>query len=242
MGRRTLLLIASILVAALGTALIWLYVQGADTRAQAGEVQVPVYVAKTTVEAGTRARDVQLAVKSVPSSWVSPFGNDVITTQSEIKGWTATKLVPGMPLLKDQFQDAPVTPTPPVQLDPRKIAIQLSLPDPQRLAGLLQPGSYIRIYAAVKSSSGKVSTAVVLLPKVKVLASGPVTQANGQNTTTQGTTTQTVPQANVTLEVDNNQALRLVGAQTQDSGDNKLWFGLLGERTPAPDLTNGSAG
>ena len=40
MGRRTLLLIASILVAALGTALIWLYVQGADTRAQAGEAQV----------------------------------------------------------------------------------------------------------------------------------------------------------------------------------------------------------
>jgi pilus assembly protein CpaB len=33
MGRRTLLLIASILVAALGTALIWLYVQGADNRA-----------------------------------------------------------------------------------------------------------------------------------------------------------------------------------------------------------------
>jgi hypothetical protein len=33
MGRRTLLLIASILVAALGTALIGVYVQKADTRA-----------------------------------------------------------------------------------------------------------------------------------------------------------------------------------------------------------------
>ena len=36
MGRRTLLLIASILVAALGTALIWLYVQGADEPCAAG--------------------------------------------------------------------------------------------------------------------------------------------------------------------------------------------------------------
>ena len=52
MGRRTLLLIASILVAALGTALIWLYVQGADTRAVSGETEVPVYVATRNVSMG----------------------------------------------------------------------------------------------------------------------------------------------------------------------------------------------
>ena len=56
MGRRTLLLIASILVAALGTALIWLYVQGADSRAEATTTQVEVVVARTWQEHPTRVR------------------------------------------------------------------------------------------------------------------------------------------------------------------------------------------
>ena len=41
MARRTLLIIASILLAALGTALIWLYVQGAENRAQQNPELVP---------------------------------------------------------------------------------------------------------------------------------------------------------------------------------------------------------
>ena len=48
MGRRTLLLIASILIAAVGTALIGLYVRGADNRAQQTEGMVSALVATET--------------------------------------------------------------------------------------------------------------------------------------------------------------------------------------------------
>ena len=52
MARRTLLIIASILLAALGTALIWLYVQGAENRAQQNADLVPALFLTQNVPAG----------------------------------------------------------------------------------------------------------------------------------------------------------------------------------------------
>src|SRR5919202_6555261 len=136
MGRRTLLLIASLLVAALGTSLIWLYVQGAEARAQAGEAQVQVLVSGDTVQAGAPPSDVQPQFRRFPQSFVQSFGSQIITNPTKIRGYAMTRIIAGMPLLEDQFGSAPLQPTPPVQLDPEKLAMQVSLPDPQRLAGL----------------------------------------------------------------------------------------------------------
>ena len=55
MGRRTLLLITSILIAAVGTALVAIYVRGADERAEADADLVEVLVATKPVTAGTPA-------------------------------------------------------------------------------------------------------------------------------------------------------------------------------------------
>ena len=57
MGRRTLLLIAALVVAALGTTGIFLYVNGVDERAEAGYDLVEVLVATTPIAAGTSAQD-----------------------------------------------------------------------------------------------------------------------------------------------------------------------------------------
>jgi pilus assembly protein CpaB len=236
MGRRTLLLIASILVAALGTALIWLYVQGADTRAQAGEGQVQVIVSSNTVDAGTSANAIPLRQRSFPRSFVESFGPSLIKDPSKIQGFALTRIVAGMPLVADQFGNAPTTPTPAVQFDPTKLVMQVSLPDPQRLAGILQPGDLIRIFAAQQSGT-KVPEAKVLLDKVKVVASGPVA-ATPNNSATGGRAQ--VPQAIVTLEVDNQQALTLVQTQSQGSGGNNLWFGLLGTKTPPVQVVGGT--
>ena len=70
-------------------------------------------------------------------------------------------------------------------------------------------------------------TPQVLLNKVKVLASGPVTQPDG-TAPAKGQ----IPQAIVTLEVTNPQAIKLVAAQAQGGGGS-LWFGLLGDQTPS---------
>ena len=53
MGRRTLLLIAALVVAALGTGLVFLYAQNAQNSAQEGQQLVEVLVAKAKIELGT---------------------------------------------------------------------------------------------------------------------------------------------------------------------------------------------
>lgn len=231
MGRRTLLLIASILVAALGTALIWLYVQGADSRAQAGEAQVQVLVSADTVQAGEPASSVQPRLRKFPQSFVQAFGSELITDPTKIKGYAMTRIVAGTPLLQDQFGASPLAPTPPVQLDPTKLALQVSLPDPQRLAGLLQPGSLIRIYVATGDRT--TTSAKILMDHVRVLASGPVTGSDGSSTA-KGQ----VPQAIVTLELSDDEAKQLVATQAQASGGNNLWFGLLGSQLAGTDASN----
>jgi pilus assembly protein CpaB len=234
MGRRTLLLIASILVAALGTALIWLYVQGADSRAQAGEVQVQVYVATRSLSAGDPVDGSIATRKSFPQSVADAFGAQRVRSPAEITGFAKTDIVPGMPLLTSQFTSQQSSPTPAVALAKNEVAMQLTLPDPQRLAGLLQPGSRIRVYAPMTEGSKK--GVGVLFQNVRVLTSGPVT-----NTATGAKTN--VPQAIVTLALNKDQARALAFAETSAGGaGGSMWFALLpssdAPNDDSPDLTS----
>ncbi len=52
MGRRTILLITALVVAALGTVLVFLYVQSADDRAAEGQAQVEVLFATQEIPVG----------------------------------------------------------------------------------------------------------------------------------------------------------------------------------------------
>jgi pilus assembly protein CpaB len=221
MGRRTLLLIASILVAALGTALIWLYVQGADTRAVASENQVSVYVAAHAVPAGQAVEPGLAVVKPFPKSVVSPLAAGLVTSTSQIKGFAKTDIAAGLPLLTSQFAGQPTAPAPAVDLAPNEVAMQVTLPDPQRLAGLLQPGSHIRVYSAMRGTSGGKAGAGVLFQNVRVLTVGPATGT----TSTTSTTKSEVPQAIVTLALKKQQPKALVLAQAAGAGT--MWFGLL---------------
>ena len=244
MGRRTLLLIASILVAALGTALIWLYVQGADNRAAAGTAQVQVLVAGNSVKAGQPASQVRPEQRLMPQTLVSSLGASVLTDPAQIKGFTRTDVVQGLPLLKDQFSAGDVAAAPPLEgLPPNMVAMQVTLPDPQRLVGLLQPGSKIRVYAGLQDKNDeKKKYAAVLFNQVTVLQAGvPTTasttamQPNSAGATTSAGTTPDVPQAIVTLALDNEQAKSLVFAQSSTGGSAALYFGLLGTNVTPDD-------
>jgi pilus assembly protein CpaB len=232
MGRRTLLLIASILVAALGTALIWLYVQGADTRAVSSESQVPVYVAAQPLTAGQQVGPQIALVKQFPQSAVAALGANLVTNTSEIKGFAKTDIAPGLPLLTSQFTGQQVSPAPAVNLGPDEVAMQVTLPDPQRLAGLLQPGSHIRVYAQMKGKGSSTSGVGVLFQNVRVLSVGPATGTAGTSGTT-GTAKADVPQAIITLALKDKQPKALVLAM--GSGGGTLWFGLLPTDKAGPD-------
>jgi len=234
MGRRTLLLIASILVAALGTALIWLYVQGADSRAEAGEAQVQVYLATGDVAAGKPVDGTLGARKTLPLSVAGAFGTGLVSSPSEIKGFARTDIVRGMPLLRSQFTDSQTSPVPAVDLRQGEQAMEVTLPDPQRLAGLLQPGSRIRVYAPMQTKKG--NGVGVLLQNVRVLTSGPVTD------TTPGAKPN-VPQAIVTLALNTAQARALTFAETSAGGaGGALWFALLPNTNVGDDTSGLTAG
>jgi pilus assembly protein CpaB len=242
MGRRTLLLIASILVAALGTALIWLYVQGADTRAAENTSQVKVYVAANTVRAGQPASQVKPEQQLLPQTLVDSLAGSLLTDPSQIKGFTRTDVVAGLPLLKDQFSGEALAAAPPLEgLPPDLVAMQVTLPDPQRLVGLLQPGSKIRVYAGLQDKKNeKEKFAAVLFNSVTVLQAGiPVaagTPSGNSGTATTGTSgTANVPQAIVTLALTNDQAKSLVYAQSSTGGSAALYFGLLGSSVKPDD-------
>jgi pilus assembly protein CpaB len=63
MGRRTLLMIAAIVIAALGAGMIFLYVQGINDRAQADQEPREVLAATKQIEAGESIDDAVAAGK-----------------------------------------------------------------------------------------------------------------------------------------------------------------------------------
>ena len=63
MGRRTVLLIVAALVAVLGTGMVFLYVRGADDRAEAGQAPVQVLKAVAQIEPGETLAAAQAAGK-----------------------------------------------------------------------------------------------------------------------------------------------------------------------------------
>jgi pilus assembly protein CpaB len=236
MERRTLLLIASILVAALGTALVWLYVQGADQRAQQGQARVQVYVATTAFDANTPAATVQgrAQLKSFSQESLQGVSGLVRNFNQIADQRTKTAIVPGLPLLEAQFSEAGGAPEAPVALSADMLAFQVQLGDPQRVAGVLRPGSSVAVFAATGDGKSPASMrAFAVLENVRVLAAEGATGAPAR-TQTQGraarSATEEVPKSSVTLEVSQEQAKKLVLAQAQGGAVNTLWFALRGDK------------
>lgn len=221
MGRRTLLLIAALVVAALGTTGIFLYVNGVDERAAAGYDLVELLVATAPIAAGTPAQDAEDlgAFELRRFTRDSVEGLPALRTISQIRDLVAVApIAVGSPILATQFGspgESAVLPIP-----GGKLAVSLQLDDPQRVAGFVEPGSNVVVFftsATPGSDGGQLSTRV-LLPTVPVIAAGATTlvateAGNGEQLT----------KALLTVAVDQKEAQKLVYAQ--DNG--KITFGLI---------------
>lgn len=227
MGRRTILLIAAILVAATGTALVFLYARGADQRALGDQKLVPVLVATKDVAAGTSVAAAVSAgsfeKRQIASNSVVP---QALADTKSIAGLTfLTAMVPGEQLLRTRVgkpQDQVRLPIP-----DGKLGISVQLDDPARVADFVAPGSEVAVFATVTpaagADAGKQFTRM-LLPRITVLAVGATTtistttsQPNGQQQTS------TVPKTILTLALTQPEAQKIVFA----SQTGKLYFGLL---------------
>jgi pilus assembly protein CpaB len=217
------LLIAALVVAALGTVLIFVYVKNADDRAQADAAPVDVLVATQEVAAGTTAADASndgaFEIQTVPSSAAAEGALPDISVISDQVA--LSPIYPGQQILVQMF-GPPGAASSGLSVPKGKLAMSVQLGDPERVAGFVAPGSEVTIFY----TTGKKT--VVLIPKINILATGATTLATEVTTDETGeSTTSEIPQAILTLETDQIQAQRIINGQTNGS----LYFGILGTGT-----------
>jgi pilus assembly protein CpaB len=229
-GRRLALLIAAVLVAALGTVLVFVYVQKADDRALADQKPVKVLVAKTAVSAGTRVIDAANAgsflEKEIPASALVP---GALSSIDPVKDQVALgSIFPGQQLLTAMF-GATASVDAAIAIPAGQIAVSFSFNDPARVAGFVQPGSQVAVFVSytdptVKGPFGK--GVRILLPKMTVIAVGPTTITPPADPAKANPEAQ--PRAMLTLAATQLQAEKLIFAT---NGGGSLYLGLLNDRS-----------
>jgi pilus assembly protein CpaB len=219
------LLIAALVVAALGTVLIFVYVQNADERAQDDAAPVDVLVATQQVAAGTTAADASndgaFEIQTVPSSAQAEGALSDITIVSDQVA--LSPIFPGQQILAQMF-GPPGGETDGLNVPKDKLAMSVQLGDPERVAGFVAPGSEVTIFWTPASGD----PTVVIIPKANVLATGATTLATQVVVDETGeSTTSEIPQAIITLEANQIEAQRIINGQA----NGELYFGLLGQGT-----------
>ncbi len=239
MGRRSVLLIVAVVIAALGAAMVFLYVQGINDRAVADQTPVQVLAATDQIEAGETIEAAQSAGKlnlvEVPRANVLP---GALTTTDALTGEIAlTTIFKGEQILPGRFGTSGSQQS--LSIPDGNIAISIQLDDPARVAGFVTPGSDVVIFttgvsdeAAVSGDAGAPAAdsgnVRVLLPTVEVIGVGTTTVLN--TTTTDPTGAETVEQIArtiLTISVSQDQAERVIYA----GGHSKLVLGLLNDKS-----------
>jgi pilus assembly protein CpaB len=222
MDRRKALLAVAAVIAALGTLLVFLYVRGADNRADEryGAVQVLRVVKQIpqgeTVEAAQAAGKIETS--SVSQKDLLP---DALTGTEPIAGKVAiTAIYPGEQLISSKFGATGAASA--LTIPKGKIAISINLSDPARVAGFVNPGDKVAIF--MNGSAGGGTFSRLLLPNVEVIGAGTTTVVNTTTTDPTGAqTTDALPKTLLTLAVSQGEAERVLYA----AGNGDLAFGLM---------------
>jgi pilus assembly protein CpaB len=223
MGRRTLLLIAALVVAALGTTGVFLYVNGVDERASADYTLVKILVATAPIPAGMTGQQAS-DLSAIDTREYLKKSIDEFSAMSDISAIAdKAALAPiavGEPILASQFGDPADASA--LIVPEGKLAVSIQLNDPQRVAGFVGPGSDVAILlTGGADAAGGAPVTRVLLPSVQVLAAGTTTVTPAAD----GTETEQLPKTILTLAVDQNEAQKIVfGSQ-----NGTMYFALRGK-------------
>lgn len=235
MDRRRVLLVVATVVALVGTALVYLYVRGADSRAEDKYDAVNVLRVVTPITQGESIDDAQATGKLA----VQPVGRDSLvpgyqTSIDSLKGQVAkADIYPGEQIIADQFTaDATSIDTSRLDIPKGLVAVSVSLSDTGRVAGFVEPGSDVAIF----QSLGAEYTRLLLSP-VQVIAVGSTTITQTTTTTAEGAqTVESLPRTLFTLALKQNDAEKVLYA----SNNGDLQFALLtdtSEIKPDPGMT-----
>ena len=247
MTRRIGLLAVALVIALLGTFSVFSYVSKVEADTLAGTEPVDVLVAADRLPAGTTgaavaasqlAQLVAMPRKSVPEGALTSL--DAVGALSLVSDVFA-----GEVLLQAKFADQTAR-TGSLLIPKDKIAMSVSLGDPQRVAGFVVPGSEVAIFltaprATVTSgdetadgSAGETLTRL-LLPRTSVIAVGPSTLKPVEPTAEQPA--EAIARAVLTVAVTQEDAERLINA----TSTGELYMGLLSttsKTSPGDGVTN----
>jgi pilus assembly protein CpaB len=175
--RRTVGIVAAIVLALLGTMGLVGYVQGAKDDAVAGEKLVKVYVASDKIPAGTSASRISSLVttEKVPAKVKA---DDAITNLKSVKGEVTTiDLLPGEQLVASRFVSASAAGVNAKGVPAGMYGATVAL-DPERaLGGQVRAGDHVAIVGLVANPGTGTDTAAVLVSNALVTS----VQIDGQN-------------------------------------------------------------
>jgi pilus assembly protein CpaB len=228
MGRRTVLLVAALVIAALGTSMVFLYVHGLDDQASHKQDPVSVLVAKKPIDPGTTYKDAsdQASFEQKTVSRDDLVVGALGSTAPLAGKVTTTTIYPGQQIIPQMFGDSGEVSTLSVPDD--MLAISVQLDDPAQAAGFVDAGTNVAIFLTSDTKGGSTR---LLLPKVLVLAIGNKT-STPQDSTTTGTEAASVPTNILTIAVNQEDSQRVRFGSTH----GRLTLGLLGKDF-TPSLT-----
>ncbi len=245
MGRRSILLIVAVVIAALGATLVFLYVQGLEADAEVQAQPVQVLAATEQIAAGEEIEAAQAAgkleLKDVPRADVLP---GALTNTDSLKGQVAlSPIFAGEQILPGRFGAVGSQQVLPI---PNKMmAISVQLTDPARVAGFVTPGAKVAIFTSaepleiLKNGTTRPLPDItkLLVPEVEVIGVGTTSVLSTTTTDADGAeTTEQLPKTLLTLAVTQEQAERVIYA----SVNSELAFGLLTDKSvvaPGPAVT-----
>jgi len=225
MGRRKILLVVAALVAALGTLMVFVHVQGAGRRADQRYDAVEVLQATKPIEAGESfdeaVRASKFRLESVASEQVLEGSQSDLTALSGLKASQA--IFPGEQIIAAKWASEVEAPSS-LAIPKGMLAISVNLTDPARVAGFVNPGSEVAVFLAGTRGEDAKPFAQLLLQRVQVLGVGTTSTITSTKTTGNGEQlSEELPRTLMTLAVKQRDAERLI----YSASNGELAFGLL---------------
>lgn len=239
MARRPIILTIAFVIAGLGTAMVILYVQGIDARASEGKQMVEVLTANEIIEPGESVAEARASGKFELTSIVrDDLVEGALTETATIATAVALDTIyPGEQVIEQNFgapgDDEALT------IPAGKLAVSVELTDPARVAGFVNPGSEVAIFASgdpevylPDGGTRKLPPYTrLLLTRVEVIGVGATSLAARTTKSDGEETTEQIPRTILTLAVDQEQAERVIFAAR--NGD--LAFALRTDKSAAVD-------
>jgi pilus assembly protein CpaB len=227
-------MVVAVLVAALGSALVFLYTKGADTRAEKKFDTVEVLEATAMINPGEKIEDAQaagkLALKAVSKD--SLLDGYQTTTDSMAGTVSLGTIYPGEQIIAAKWGTSAAVQSS-LQIPDGMMAASINLTDPGRVAGFVNPGSQVAVFLTGTDPQTSQPFTRLLLDRVTVLGVGSTTPVSTTTTDQTGaSTTEQLPRTLITLALSQRQVEQVTFA----ASNGELSFALLTDKsTVQPD-------